>query len=139
MNRFLAPAFFFISILVSVNSVYAQLTVDGSLTPQQLVQTVLIGNGVSASNVTYSGAAIAIGSFNSNTSNIGLPSGILLTTGDISGNEIYNRWGRKVFENNDYKNDWDGEKFAEGVYFYILTVLDPEQGTKTGHVTIIRD
>lgn len=56
-----------------------------------------------------------------------------------SGLKIYSRWGRKVYQNDDYKNDWDGEKFVDGIYFYILTVSDPEQGTKTGHVTILKD
>ncbi len=56
-----------------------------------------------------------------------------------SGVKIYNRWGRKVFEDDDYQNDWDGEKLADGIYFYIVTVSDPGQGTKTGHVTIMRD
>jgi len=56
-----------------------------------------------------------------------------------SGLKIYSRWGRKVYQSDDYKNDWDGEKFVDGIYFYILTVSDPEQGTKTGHVTILKD
>lgn len=56
-----------------------------------------------------------------------------------SGLKVYNRWGRKVHESDDYKNDWDGEKLADGIYFYILTVPDPEQGTKKGHVTIFRN
>ena len=62
---------------------FSQLTVNNSLTPQQLVQNVLIGTGISVSNVTYTGASNAIGTFNGGNSNIGLPNGVLLTTGDI--------------------------------------------------------
>ncbi len=34
---------------------------------------------------------------------------------------IYNRWGKKVFEHNDYYNNWwDGRDQPDGVYFYVL-------------------
>ncbi len=35
---------------------------------------------------------------------------------------IFNRWGNKVFESDDYKNDWNGSKYVDGVYYYVLTV-----------------
>jgi gliding motility-associated-like protein len=62
----------------------AQLTVSGAMTPTQLVQNVLLGPGVFAWNITYTGDPGAIGSFNGASSNIGLPSGILLTSGSIN-------------------------------------------------------
>jgi PKD repeat protein len=33
---------------------------------------------------------------------------------------IFNRWGRIVYESNDYQNDWDGDNLPDGVYFYVL-------------------
>lgn len=33
---------------------------------------------------------------------------------------IVNRWGRKVYESNDYRNDWDGGDLKDGTYFYVL-------------------
>jgi gliding motility-associated-like protein len=36
--------------------------------------------------------------------------------------KLYNRWGRGIYTNEDYRNDWDGGDFADGVYFYILTL-----------------
>lgn len=63
--------------------VLSQLTVSNTMTPQQLVQNVLLGPGVSVSNVTFTGAPNAIGEFNGTASNVGLPSGVLITTGDI--------------------------------------------------------
>ena len=84
MNKFLSFFFFALTTLIINSSAYAQLTVDGSLTPQQLVQTILLGNGVSASNITYTGVPGALGTFNSVASNIGLPSGIILSTGNIT-------------------------------------------------------
>lgn len=32
---------------------------------------------------------------------------------------IFNRWGKKIYENSSYENDWDGESYKEGLYFYI--------------------
>jgi gliding motility-associated-like protein len=37
---------------------------------------------------------------------------------------ILNRWGQLVYYNNDYKNDWDGGKVADGVYFGVLYISD---------------
>ena len=34
---------------------------------------------------------------------------------------IYNRWGTKVYESNNYQNDFDGKGLADGVYYYIFT------------------
>lgn len=31
---------------------------------------------------------------------------------------IYNRWGKKLFENPDYKDDWSADGLAAGVYYY---------------------
>jgi gliding motility-associated-like protein len=74
-------------LLLITCSVKAQLTTNNSLTPVQLVQTVLLGNGVTATNITYNGAAVAIGEFNGVNSNIGLSSGVIMSCGDISNAE----------------------------------------------------
>lgn len=53
--------------------------------------------------------------------------------------KIYNRWGRKVFDSDNYKNDWDGGDLADGVYFYILTLPDNlNSGPYNGTVTLLR-
>jgi len=48
---------------------------------------------------------------------------------------IYNRWGKKVFETENYNNDWDGDNLADGVYYYIFEYLEGE--TYTGSLTIL--
>jgi gliding motility-associated-like protein len=71
-----------ISLAIAVNG-SAQLTVSNTLTPTQLVQNVLLGSGVQAFNITYTGDTGAMGYFDGSASNIGIPSGVMLTTGQI--------------------------------------------------------
>jgi gliding motility-associated-like protein len=33
---------------------------------------------------------------------------------------IFDRWGKKVYEANNYSNGWDGGRLGDGVYFYIM-------------------
>ena len=51
--------------------------------PQFLVENVLIGGGVTASNFSYMGDSIQIGTFNGNASNLGISSGVVIGTGDV--------------------------------------------------------
>ncbi len=48
------------------------------------------------------------------------------------GNElvIYDRWGTEVYRRTNYNNGWEGDGYAAGTYFYILTIpgLDIVQG-----------
>jgi gliding motility-associated-like protein len=55
---------------------------------------------------------------------------------------IYNRWGNKLYNSPNYKNDWNGANVSDGTYFFILSIPDP-LGTnapmvKKGYVQIIR-
>ncbi|TGE21783.1 PKD domain-containing protein [Hymenobacter aquaticus] len=50
--------------------------------------------------------------------------------------QIFNRWGRKVYETASYLNDWRGENLADGVYYYFLR--DQEGRTAKGWVEIKR-
>ena len=61
----------------------AQLTTVPSANATQLVNT-LVGPGVTAFNATMISPANAAGTFNGTASNIGLPSGVLLTSGDVA-------------------------------------------------------
>jgi len=51
---------------------------------------------------------------------------------------IFNRWGKKVFESTNYKNNWDGNGSADGVYYYIFTLPQNIAKPYNGTVTIIR-
>ncbi|HOX84262.1 MAG TPA: gliding motility-associated C-terminal domain-containing protein, partial [Chryseolinea sp.] len=48
---------------------------------------------------------------------------------------ITNRWGVKVFSTNSYGNNWDGEEFEDGVYYY---TLQTSTDTRKGWVEIMR-
>lgn len=52
---------------------------------------------------------------------------------------IFDRWGRKVFEATDYKNDWDGGDNADGTYFYILNITDPDNTVLKGTITLFNN
>ena len=49
-----------------------------------MVNDILLGDGVEASNHVFQGDSIQIGFFDGSASNIGLNSGIVMSTGDIS-------------------------------------------------------
>jgi CHU_C Type IX secretion signal domain len=37
---------------------------------------------------------------------------------------IYNRWGTEIFYSSGYQNDWNGEGYQSGIYFYVLKACD---------------
>lgn len=85
-------------MLLIHGSVSAQLAVTNALTPQQLVDEVLLGGGVTAFNVTYNGQASppanqpGRGSFTATNSNLGLEAGVILSTGlatEAANNETF--------------------------------------------------
>ena len=62
---------------------YGQLSTSTALSPTALVEDILVGDGVAVSGVFYTGDVDAIGSFNGASTNLGLNSGIILTTGTV--------------------------------------------------------
>jgi hypothetical protein len=66
------------ALMLSIAS-KAQLVTTNTLTPQQLVQQVLLGAGVTASNITFSGDTKQRVKFSSTAAtNIGLLNGVLV-------------------------------------------------------------
>jgi len=67
---------------------YAQITIDNTQTPQQLVQNVLLGAGITASNIIFNGSAfnasipqVNASSFDANGTTFPIGRGVLLTNG----------------------------------------------------------
>ena len=50
---------------------------------------------------------------------------------------IFNRWGKKVYEATDYKDNWDGGDLPAGTYFYVVNAPNMKNELK-GSVTILR-
>ncbi len=80
----------FLVLVFPVGMVHAQLVVDESLTPTQLVNDVLLGGGVTANNISFNGipspgaAQWGSGSFTNFGTNLGLNAGIILASGFAS-------------------------------------------------------
>ena len=52
---------------------------------------------------------------------------------------IFNRWGRVVYQSNDYQNDWGGDDLSDGTYFYVLKCHGlKNDATYQGSVMIIK-
>ncbi|MBK8498879.1 MAG: choice-of-anchor L domain-containing protein [Flavobacteriales bacterium] len=81
------PLLLVTTLLVAVLG-HAQLVLDGSMSPTQLVQDVLLGPGVTVSNVTFNGSPanapnIQVGRFDGGECVLQLDNGLLLCTGGI--------------------------------------------------------
>ena len=50
---------------------------------------------------------------------------------------IYNRWGNEIYQNADYKNDWQAPGVSDGTYYFVLYVSDGRDAIP-GFVTILR-
>lgn len=49
---------------------------------------------------------------------------------------IVNRWGKKVFESNNYQDDWDAGNVEAGMYFYEIQI--PGEATCKGWLQVIK-
>jgi len=79
------------TFLIAASSVKAQTLVTSSgLTAAQYVQNILLGPGVTASNITFTGYANAIGKFSVSglPNTLGMDSGLVLTTGTVLATDI---------------------------------------------------
>ena len=62
---------------------FSQLVVDNTVTATDAVETILLGDGIQAFNITFNGSPEQIGSFNGQNSNIGIGEGVVLASGDV--------------------------------------------------------
>lgn len=51
---------------------------------------------------------------------------------------IYNRWGKKVFQTNNYQNDWGDTSIADGVYYYVLSTTVGYESVYRGSLTVMK-
>ena len=50
--------------------------------------------------------------------------------------QVFNRWGKKVYENGDYQNEWSGSGLPAGVYYYEADILN--ETTCKGWIHVIK-
>ena len=86
----------FLSLSQNIYSQFPYWT-NSNITPEEMV-ALLVGGGVTYSNVTYTGVPVASGSFGG-TSNIGFDYGIILTSGKASISAGPNNSGSAGFDN----------------------------------------
>lgn len=70
--------------LFITSSVNAQIIINATPTPTDLVQNTLIGPGLVTSNITFTGNAAQRAFFNGTGSNIGLNNGVFLSSGNVN-------------------------------------------------------
>ena len=77
---------FFLLLFLNIYYVNAQIVINNNApydSPTWLVDNVLLGGGIVASNHSFEGDSVQIGWFNASQTNLGIDSGIVLATGDI--------------------------------------------------------
>ncbi|OGX81095.1 hypothetical protein BEN47_19445 [Hymenobacter lapidarius] len=38
--------------------------------------------------------------------------------------EVFSRWGQRVYQTNDYRNNWNADNLPDGIYYYLLRDAD---------------
>ncbi len=76
-------------VIIFLNYSIAQVVVNSTSSVNFYIQNVLLGTGVTVSNVTFNGSPgssvnAQVGSFSDATSSVGLPAGMILATGDAT-------------------------------------------------------
>lgn len=77
-----------LTALALCNGLFGQVTVDQTMTPEELVQQVLLGEGITAMNVTFNGAPgnvlnNQIGRYNGPSDFVDFDDGIVMASGDV--------------------------------------------------------
>ena len=86
MRASLYPYLLIIFIILVFTRVRGQLITNTAQPPQSLVQNVLLGQGVTVSNIMFNGSNAAIGSFTATGTNLGINQGLVMTTGTVLNN-----------------------------------------------------
>lgn len=84
MNKYLLLFITLTFIFLKTTKSQVSINIGGQFDdPQFLVDEVLLGVGVVASNFSYMGDSIQVGTFDASSSNLGISSGVVIGTGDI--------------------------------------------------------
>lgn len=86
MRATLYPYLLILFIILVFTRAQGQLITNTAQPPQSLVQNVLLGQGVTVSNIMFNGSNAAIGSFTAAGTNLGINQGLVMTTGTVLNN-----------------------------------------------------
>ncbi len=116
---------FIFAFTFSMSFSYGQLVTAQGSAPV-VVQNTLLGNGVSVSNITFNGSPIALGTFTANGTNLGMSSGVIMTTGTI----------HQGADGPHGPNNVEGAGMDNGAPGYGL--LDPIAGASTFNAAVLQ-
>ena len=124
--------FLFLLVFFNLENTYSQLTISTGNSASYYVQNVLLGGGVVASNITFSGNSNQIGEFsNGNTTDLGFDRGIVLSSGDV--NDIPQSGGS--FASTDFSGSGDPAlNSLAGATTYDAAILEFDFYTESNHV-----
>ena len=94
--------------------VYGQLVTTPGAPASSLVQNVLLGPGVTVSNIVYNGSPSAISEFTASGTNLGIASGIVMTTGTTYNNDA-GPHGPNDQSNSGVDNSYGGSGLLTGI------------------------
>lgn len=88
MQRRYFPRFCYLCLLFSLaigtgKTVHAQIKCDTTFSAKQLVDSFLLGQGIRAANISFTGPKVGIAYFSNETNAVGIEEGILLSTGSV--------------------------------------------------------
>jgi hypothetical protein len=72
-------------LLLVPHIAFSQLFIDNSVNATNGVENVLLGEGVTASGITFGGASEQIGAFECNGCNLGISNGLVMGSGNVDG------------------------------------------------------
>jgi len=125
-------------VLMSFSNINAQLTVDATTyTPTQLVQDILMGGGVSVSNVQFYGVMNYSGRYQlsyfttagTTTTQMGISSGVFMTSGNVfeipgAANSGQASRGYTSGTTGEVRNEADAEILSGGTSSYNVAILE---------------
>jgi len=87
-------AWFIVSLtFTGLTSMSGQLVIDNAINANAAVQNVLLGEGVTASNITFQGENAQIGGFTCNGCGLGIGNGVVIGSGNVDGADGPNNSG----------------------------------------------
>jgi outer membrane protein OmpA-like peptidoglycan-associated protein len=79
------PILFFFTMAFCCSTGYGQITIDSAQTAEFYVKNVLLGSGVEVANIKHTGMIGGLGQFDADPKIIGIKSGLVLSTGSVTG------------------------------------------------------